>query len=116
MKYAQAALWIFYGWAFRKLHMPARWVHAVEDQASMRMSACAQDFAPVPWSDFYEDDEPLDKVKALFENGDKVSTARPRSPVGWRCEHFSMTTGGVVSLPVPPTTSLCGCVLQPVFA
>jgi hypothetical protein len=88
MKYANAAAWIFYGWLLRKLHMPSRWVHEVEDQASMRMFDCSLDFEPV---------------------------ALTAAPVGWRCPHFSVTAGGGMVLS-PPTASVCGCALEPVFA
>lgn len=27
--------------------------------------------------DFYEEDEPLEKIKTIFENGEKVRTRRP---------------------------------------
>jgi hypothetical protein len=28
--------------------------------------------------DFYEEDEPIEKIEAAFERGEKVMTARPR--------------------------------------
>lgn len=87
MKYARAALWIFYGWALRKLHMPKRWTREVEDQASMRMFACSLDF----------------------------KTVETTAPIGWQCPHFSMTASGM-TLCSPPTTSLCDCAMRPVFA
>jgi hypothetical protein len=79
VKYANAALWIFYGWALRKLHMRKRWVHEVEDQASLRMFECSLDFKPALIDDFYEDDEPIGKIEAAFERGEKVHTAPPEA-------------------------------------
>jgi hypothetical protein len=85
VKYARATLWIFYGWALRKLHMPRRWVHEVEDRASIEMFDCSLDF------------EPVETV----------------APVGWYCKHFSMTSSGVI--PTAPTSSLCNCTMQPIL-
>lgn len=85
MKYANAALWIFYGWALRKLGFPKRWVHEVEDQASMRMFDCSLDFKPV---------------------------AVTAAPVCWQCPHVTMTSGGgIISNP----TAWCGCEMTPIF-
>ena len=66
MKYAKATLWIFYAWAMRKLRLPTRWLHGVEDQATMRMFDCALDFQPV---------------------------GRTASPPGWTCPHGTITSG-----------------------
>ena len=67
--------------------------------------------------DFYEEDEPLEMIEAAFERGEKVFTAPPGAePIGWHCAHFSMTTGGYMSLPTPPTSSQCGCAMTPTYA
>jgi hypothetical protein len=42
-----------------------------------------------PSSDFYEDDEPVEKIKAAFERGIKGVTARPRG----RTEYLSVGQG-----------------------
>lgn len=34
-------------------------------------------------ADFYEDDEPIEKIKAIFERGEKVRTARPRGQTAY---------------------------------
>ncbi len=47
MKYAKATWWIFISWAARRAHLPTRWVHDLEDNASMAMFACSLDFEPV---------------------------------------------------------------------
>jgi hypothetical protein len=87
VKYARAAIWIFYSWLLRRLHMPKRWTREAEDQASMRMFDCSADFEPVG-----------------------VTTA----PIGWRCPHLSVTVGGAAILS-QPTVSMCGCTIEPVM-
>ena len=42
-----------------------------------------------PGSDFYEEDEPVEKIKAAFERGIKGVTARPRG----RTEYLSVGQG-----------------------
>jgi hypothetical protein len=84
MKYANAALWIFYGWLLRKLRFPKRVVHEAEDQASMRMFDCSLDFQP---------------------------TGKTAPPYGWTCPHITITTGGLIS--GRPMVG-CGCVMEPI--
>jgi hypothetical protein len=47
MKYAKATWWIFVSWGARKARLPMRWVHDLEDNASMAMFVCSLDFEPV---------------------------------------------------------------------
>lgn len=87
--------------------------------------------------DFYEDDEPVEKVVEAFERGEKKRTRPPYEveydvdlptqgrqvrrmtmrvvqPVGYRCQHASLSFGeGLIKN--APTTG-CGCTMQPVYA
>lgn len=41
------------------------------------------------------------------------SRSTTRRVVGWSCPHMSMTASGIVG---PPTTTLCDCQMQPIYA
>ena len=62
-------------------------------------------------TDFYEDDEPVEKLLAAFEAAPKGKTV---VPVGFRCEHWTMTAGGGIFTGRP--TVGCGCTMTPIFA
>jgi hypothetical protein len=62
---------------------------------------------------FYEEDEPVEKVIAAFNTGEKGVTAKP---VGWKCQHLTMTATLPGILPSPPIVSWCDCEMQPVYA
>jgi hypothetical protein len=66
---------------------------------------------PELMTDFYEEDEPVEKLLAAFEAGEKGKTA---VPVGFRCEHMSMTAGGGIFTGRP--TAWCGCKMTAIFA
>lgn len=85
MKYGRATWAIFAAWAARKLHLPKPVVEGLEDTASMRMFTCSLDFEP----------------------------AEIVMPVGWRCDHMAITSGGGVIRKAP--TSGCGCVMQHIW-
>jgi hypothetical protein len=85
-------------------------------------------------TDFYEEDEPVDKLLAAFDAGEKGKTAPPDdldmteeefneafrngepamivTPIGFRCQHMTITTGGG-SITKPVTW--CGCTMTPIF-
>lgn len=75
MKYAVAAAWILVAWLARRVQVvPPRAVEKLEDQASLRMFACAGDF------------EPAEVVAAS-------------KPTGYRCAHMTMTPPPVAVTP-----------------
>jgi hypothetical protein len=52
-------------------------------------------------NDFYEDDEPIEKIKAIFNGGEKVSTARPHG----QTVYVSVDADGMRSRSGPNTTT-----------
>jgi hypothetical protein len=61
--------------------------------------------------DDFWDDEPVEKLLAAFDALPKGKTV---VPVGFRCQHVTMTTGGGIFKGRP--TVWCGCKMTPIFA
>ena len=90
---------------YHDVHLiPGRWLAAVCDRYDRWLDVAEDE------NDFW-DDEPVEKVLAEFNALPKGKTV---TPVGFRCEHVTMTAGGGIFIGRP--TAWCGCTMAPVFA
>lgn len=63
--------------------------------------------------DFFEEDEPIEDIVAAWNAAEaRGEIYRTQAPIGYRCEHTSITGGG---LKVLTFRAWCGCRMRPIF-